>query len=136
MAAAGHYQHRLAADLERGGAPQVPRISTGQALACGIVKEGVSTMPALSLRAEPLVTVSAAAAVSGGEQENRRLGLRAEPLDEMAQQASETRVRMLRCTDRRHEGFWTPKFSAPARPMMKTAGWREHRHGIRGGKME
>jgi hypothetical protein len=73
---------------------------------------------------------------SGGEQENRRLGLHAEPLDEMEQQASETRVRMLRCTDRRHEGFWTPKFSAPARPVMKVAGWREHRHGIRGGKME
>ena len=61
-AATGHYQHRLAADPERAAAPQVPRISTGLALACGTVKEGVSTMPAPSLRAEPLVTVSAVAA--------------------------------------------------------------------------
>ena len=39
---------------------QVPRISTGQALARGIVKEGLSTMPTPSLRAEPLAAVSAA----------------------------------------------------------------------------
>ena len=105
-AATGHYQHRLAADLERAAAPQVPRISTGQVLARGTFQrrrfDDASTESAGGAARHG---IGGGGEASGGEQENRRLSLHAEPLDEMEQQASETRVRMLRCTDRRHEGF-------------------------------